>query len=166
MWPPVWQTGQLGLSLVLIVIMLLGLIATYAGATYAPVVLGQVQTRAFTWLVRLPTALFFGWITAATIVNATVWLVGRGWTGLGLGPDLWAAALLLVAAGLGVFVVRRSGELAYGGVLVWAAWGIVAAHPGATATLVGAVLASAALLLAAFRSPPPRRPAPLPRRAI
>ena len=66
---------------------------------------------AYRWLVRLPTALFFGWITAATILNTGVWLKGRGVTSLGLGAEAWATVLLLVAAGIGVFIVRRFGEV-------------------------------------------------------
>lgn len=147
LWPLAFLDGQLGLSLLLMVLMLLGLATCYVRATDAAALPGQPRPPAFDWLVRLPTALFFGWITAATFVNTALWLLRRGVSELGgLSNELWAAALLLVAAGVGAFIVRRSKEVAYGLVLIWAAWGIVAAHPGAGVTQMAAIVLTAAIL--------------------
>lgn len=53
-------------------------------------------------LVKLPIALYFGWITAATPINLTSFLIADlGWTGEAfLGPEIWSAIVLVVAAGI------------------------------------------------------------------
>jgi translocator protein len=164
-WPPIFQAEALGLSLAVIWVVLLGLVVSYLSVTRAPVVLGKPHNPAFNWLVRLPIAVFFGWVTVATILNTAVWLKGRGVTELGLSNDVWAAILLIVAASIGAFIVRRSQEVAYGLVLIWAAWGIVASHPGVGSTQTAAISLTVIILavsvwsLMASRAQPERRKA-------
>jgi len=44
--------------------------------------------------IRLPFSIYFGWITVATIANATVYLVSIGWNGFGLDPVWWTVIIL------------------------------------------------------------------------
>jgi len=51
------------------------------------------------WLVKLPLALYFGWITVATPISITTFLIeALGWTGRELWtPEIWSVLVLLVA---------------------------------------------------------------------
>jgi benzodiazapine receptor len=72
----------------------------------------------------LPFSIYLGWISVATIANAAVLLVDAGWTGGGLPPAVWTAALLLTAVALGTWFLYRNGDVAYAMVLTWAFFGI------------------------------------------
>lgn len=80
------------------------------------------------WLARLPFSVYFGWITVATIANATVFLVYLGWNGLGLSETFWVIAILLIGAAIGCWRMLRDRAIAYGLVLVWAYGAILAKH--------------------------------------
>ena len=67
---------------------------------------------------------YLGWISVATIANATALFVGFGWNGSPLEPQIWSVVLILIAFLLGVFFVGRLKEPAYGFVLSWAFFGI------------------------------------------
>jgi hypothetical protein len=113
--------------------------------------------RRFTWFVRVPTILFFGWITVATIVSISQWLVSLQWQGFGIAPSLWGGLLILVAMAIGVVLVQRYEAFTYGIVLLWAFWGIVIMNPSATPVLVSTIIATAVLgwtMFSRFRRPP------------
>jgi hypothetical protein len=77
----------------------------------------------------LPFNIYFGWITVATVANASALLVQQGFQGGVLFDGQgWAIAILIVAAIIGITTsyVRRA--LSYGLVLVWAYWGILSRH--------------------------------------
>jgi hypothetical protein len=44
------------------------------------------------WLVHGPFAMYLGWITVATIANASVVLYHIGWNGVGIAGPMWAAS--------------------------------------------------------------------------
>lgn len=121
-----------------------GLLVALALA-YREAVRAEPQTAGFAWCVRLPLAIFAAWCTVATILNACQWAVSRGWP---VGPAS-AAALIGLAALLGVAVVVQLREVAFGLVLVWAFWGIVAARPEASAVVGATAVATLALAGAA-----------------
>ncbi len=79
-------------------------------------------------LVRLPFAVYFGWITVATIANATTLFVSLGWNGFGLSEAVWAIMILAVGALIGVATLARFKSIAYGLVLIWAYAGIGIKH--------------------------------------
>ncbi|MDL2344010.1 TspO/MBR family protein [Deinococcus sp. MIMF12] len=106
----------------------------------------------------LPTSLYLGWISVATIANVTAWLVSEGVTsGLaGLGAPAWSAALVLIAAGLGAFFLVRFRDFAYAAVLLWAFYGVYAARPDVTAVVLGVAVGAVLVVLggvAAARRP-------------
>jgi hypothetical protein len=69
---------------------------------------------------------YLGWISVATIANATALCVGIGWQGSPLEPQTWSILMIFIALVLGVFFVGRLKEPAYGFVLSWAFFGIYA----------------------------------------
>jgi translocator protein len=104
--------------------------------------------------VRLPFSIYLGWITVATVANASDLLYSLGVPGTGTGPALAAVAMLLVAAALGVAMLLRHRDVAYVLVLVWAFVGItVKQWPTASVAVAAAVLAVGlvAVLLLTYR---------------
>jgi benzodiazapine receptor len=80
------------------------------------------------WFVRVPFSIYLGWITVATIANATSLLDYLNWGGWGLSGQLWAVIMLLIGAGVAtaVYITRR--DFAYMLVILWAFAGIAAKH--------------------------------------
>ena len=83
-------------------------------------------------LIRLPFSVYFGWITVATIANATALLVSLGWNGFGIPESVWAIIILAVGALIGTATLLRFSNIAYGLVLVWAYTGILIKHTTAS----------------------------------
>lgn len=78
--------------------------------------------------VRIPFGIYFGWITIATIANITTMLVSLGWHGGGISEELWMILILLVGLAIGGVTTLRNHDFAYGAVLLWAYFGILAKH--------------------------------------
>jgi hypothetical protein len=78
--------------------------------------------------IRLPFSVYFGWITVATIANATVLLVSLGWKGFGLAEETWAVIIIFVGFIIGAKTMLKNRDVAYGLVIVWAYAGILLKH--------------------------------------
>jgi len=76
------------------------------------------------WLVQLPFSVYLGWVSVATIANASILLSHLGWTGQPGGPAFWAALVIAAAVVLGLLAMSRRRDFAYAAVIVWALWGI------------------------------------------
>jgi len=81
--------------------------------------------------VRLPFSVYFGWITVATIANATTLLVDAGWNGWGISEPLWAVIIIATGLVIGLATMLRNKDIAYGLVLIWAYVGILIKHTSA-----------------------------------
>lgn len=78
--------------------------------------------------ISLPFSVYFGWITVATIANATILLVSIGWDGFGLSEPVWTVIILLVGLLIGTVTLLKNRDYAYGLVLTWAYLGILIKH--------------------------------------
>lgn len=81
--------------------------------------------------IRLPFSVYFGWITVATIANATTLLVdklGSPVNLLGISEVVWTVAILLVGLLIAVITTLKYRDIAYGLVIVWAYLGILIKH--------------------------------------
>jgi len=152
-WLFVWHYLLFALSLIVMLAFLVLLIAIY-------VTLGTGRTRAGTaqrWLVRVPFSIYLGWITVATVANATALFNYWGW-GNGLDPAsaAWAAVMLVVAAAIAVLMSLRHGDIAYVAVIVWAFAGIAVKHSEnalvATTAWVMAAIAALSLIVGVPRA--------------
>jgi hypothetical protein len=78
--------------------------------------------------IRVPFSFYLGWITVATIANATTLLVSVGWDRFGVSDEIWTA----IALGLGVLLagtyVLRYHDPAYGLAVLWGYGGILYKH--------------------------------------
>jgi hypothetical protein len=113
------------------------------------------------WLFRVPFSVYLGWITVATIANVTAFLVKADWNGFGLRPEVWAVAVIIVAALLTMAVMATRRDVAYGLVVLWALAGIVikrsadstsASHGVLVAAITCAAVVAAAIIASAVRS--------------
>jgi hypothetical protein len=146
-WLFLWHYEIFELTIVAMIALLLLLIAIY-------LILGTGRTRvsaAETWLVRLPFSIYLGWITVATIANATSLLDYLNWGGWGIGPETWTVIMLIAGAALASAMSLSRGDVAYVLVIAWAFAGIAVKHNdtwivAATAGLA-AVVAVLTLLL-------------------
>ena len=93
-WIFLWHYEVFAITIVAMIALLLLLIFTYLA-------LGIGRSSASTgetWLVRIPFSIYLGWITVATIANATSLLDYLGWSGWGIAPEVWALIMLVAGA--------------------------------------------------------------------
>ena len=128
-WIFLWHYELFTLTIFAMLILLVTLIITYlrlgTGRTQVP--------TAEKWAVRVPVSLYLGWITVATVANATSLLDFLQWDGFGLAPEIWMVimlAVVLVLTGLMIFTRR---DVAYSLVILWALVGIALKHAGVPA---------------------------------
>lgn len=143
-WLFAWHYNQFVLSLGIMLVLLLTLIYIYlamGGARGA----GSTAER---WNVRVVFGLYLGWITVATIANATSVLDFVQWGGWGISPAVWAVIMLVVGAVVGWAMSWTQRDVAYLLVLVWAFVGIALKHSDTALVANAAWVTTAAVALA------------------
>ena len=157
-WIFLWHYEVFVATLPVMLVLLGSLIALYLrlGTGRTPV------SRAETWMVRVPFSVYLGWITVATVANATQLLYFLGWNGGALGPEVWTVIMLAVAVLLAWLMAITRRDVAYLLVLVWAFIGIATKHAGTptvgSAAWIATVLVAAAVvwsIVAKFRGKAP-----------
>ncbi len=130
-WVFLWHYEQFPLTLAVMLVLLASLVGIYLR-------LGTGRTRATTaetWAVRVPFSIYLGWITVATIANASQLLFVSGWNGWGIAPITWTIIMLAAAVVVAALMALTRRDVAYLGVLVWALIGIALKHAAATPTV-------------------------------
>ena len=119
LWLVSFHFLQFGLAMVLMLALLLSLITIYLRLRRD----GAVATneRAFA---HVPFSIYLGWVTVATIANATQLLVSLNWNGFGIAQETWAAIMIAIAVVVALLMFIRQRDVAYLLVLVWAIAGI------------------------------------------
>ena len=96
------------------------------------------------WMLSGPTAIFAGWLSAASAVSTGVLIAGYGW----LSDTESAAAMLALVLGIAVTVqMRRPAMPVYGLTVIWALIGVIVANVNANLTV--AVLAASGIAVMA-----------------
>jgi len=144
-WIVFWHFEQFPLTLLVMAALLISLIATY-------VQLGIGRTRVSTverWLTHIPFSVYLGWITVATVANATQLLYMNNWDGFGISAVAWGVIMLIVGAIVAGAVIFTRRDIAYALVIVWAYVGIVVKQsPTPTiATTAGIIAALVVVML-------------------
>lgn len=121
-WIFAWHYLNIPLSMVLMLVILGCLI--YINRLIIAAELDRKE-RIF---ISLPFSVYFGWITVATIANATILLVSQDWGGFGFSEPFWTVIILLVGLLIGTVTILRNNDYAYGLVLIWAYLGILIKH--------------------------------------
>ncbi|WP_326548606.1 tryptophan-rich sensory protein [Mycolicibacterium sp. ND9-15] len=147
-WLFAWHHNRFPLSMLLMVVLLVALIVIYR------IQAGRPPTSTLErWTVHIPFRVYLGWVSVATIANATITLDDAGWSGFGLSEPAWGVIMLVVAAALGLVMSLRHHDVAFALVLIWALIGIaVRLHETTSiliASLIGAVAVGIAIPLSA-----------------
>jgi benzodiazapine receptor len=133
-WIFLWHYEYFEFTLIAMGALLLLLIAIYLRLGT-----GRTHVRgAEIWLVRVPFSIYLGWITVATVANATSVLEHLGWNGWGLSPVAWAVIMMVVAAVVASLVSITRGDVAYVAVILWAFAGIAVKHSTVLAIVITA----------------------------
>jgi translocator protein len=126
----------------LTIVMMLGLLLSLIGI-YLRLDVGRKPVSAgMRWFVHLPFSIYLGWVSVATIANASQLLEYLGWQGGGISAQVWAVIMLIVAVLLGAamaFIRKDAGFLL---VQVWAFAGIGIAQADASLVASGAWIAT------------------------
>jgi hypothetical protein len=145
-WIFLWHYQRFPLTLLVMLILLGSLIAVYLRLGIGR---SEVST-AERWAVRVPISIYLGWISVATVANATSLLDFLDWGGWGIAPDIWALIMLVIAAGIASVVIFTRRDVAYGLVFVWAYIGIAVKHMGTLTVSVPAGILAVAIAAMIF----------------
>lgn len=101
----------------------------------------------------LPFSLYLGWICVATLANLSVFQVALGWENVGLSELGWTLVKLAIAMVTCTIVVLRRGDIFFGLVIAWAAYGIMSKQV-ATPEIYSAagLVAATAIIVVAYEA--------------
>jgi hypothetical protein len=120
LWLVLWHLEWLVPSLMMMVLLLATLVRIYG--------LLEIPSRAAAtgrqWLVEAPFSLYLGWISVATIANASAVQSALYWNDLWLDATAWTLAKIALAGAIACVVSLRRHEVVFPLVVAWAAWGI------------------------------------------
>lgn len=153
---------QFGLAMVMMVVLLLLLIACYLrlGTGVTPASASEIA------FARVPFSIYLGWITVATVANATQLLVSLGIRDfLGIPEATWAAIMIVIASIVGLLMFLRHRDAAYLLVLAWAFAGIGVKQASLPAVSTPAWITTAFIAVLALIAFIPRRPRAAPQPA-
>lgn len=138
-WIYFWVQERIGFSLVIIGALFIVLFLMISRVS-------SPKNYAEYWSVKAPFGLYFGWITAAALVNIAVFL-----TSIGRPISVLTGALfILAAAAMGVLIRAKFANYLYPLAIAWAATGIAVKQSGNTWIVVASAAAVVAGLIAAM----------------
>jgi len=147
-WIFAWHYLEFPISMLFMLGLLVSLIAIYLR-------LGIGKTKVSLnerWLVDMPFSIYLGWISVATIANASVVLLDLNWDGFGLSETIWTVIVLVVGVILGLIMTLKRSEVFYTLVLIWAFIGITQNGSGdnfvATTAWAGSAILAIFLVIA------------------
>ncbi len=120
-WILLWHYQYFYTTIVVMAVLLISLLMIYTQLAHGQ---KKKQNAQFARYARLPFSVYLGWISVATIANASVVLTLANWNGFGIEPMWWSAIMIAVATVLGLLMLVREKDIAYTLVLVWAFVGI------------------------------------------
>jgi hypothetical protein len=145
-WLYVWHHDMVLLSLLIMFVILATLVTIYR-RLYAQIDLASIAEHV---ALHLPFSLYTGWVTVATIANATILQNAYGADELLLTSVSWTLLKLALAGAIAATMVIRYGDAVFVLVVAWAAYGIsVMQSPTPAVSGAAACLALLSLLLAA-----------------
>jgi hypothetical protein len=135
-WIFFWHYGFVWVSLIMMVALFITLLSIYLRLG-----IGKTQARAAEkGMVHISFSVYLGWITIATIANATAFLVDIGWNGFGLSQQFWAVLVIAVGIFIGLAMLFSRSDIYYSLVIAWAILGILLKRLADTSTGAGAVI--------------------------
>jgi len=142
-WIYFWHSDQ--------IVICLALIAALAFVLFAiNYQLRQTEGPGEYWAVKAPFSIYFGWVTAATLVNFAIMLAYLDVELTGMAGTGVAVALVLVAAALGIAMRIFLSNALYPVAIAWALTAIAVKQSGNTLVIVACALGVIACLIAAL----------------
>ena len=120
-WLIAWTNNQIFLSLLLISLQLFSLIAIHIRLHIAE----RSRESGSIICTQLPLSLYLGWITIATIANASIYLVSVNWNGAGISAVKWTVVMIAAAVVITLIMVFVRKNVSFGLVVIWALYGII-----------------------------------------
>lgn len=142
-WLYFWHQEAILVSL-LVILILLGALAVIN------VQLRKTESMSEYWLAKAPFGVYFGWVTAAAILNATIALVYLNVRVSDAATNILGAGLILIAAALGVLIRFKLTNYFYPLAIAWALTAIAVKQSGQTLIVASAAVGVIACLLAAL----------------
>jgi len=122
-WIFAWHYNQIIITIILMAGILLCLILINQ-----TIINSKLSTREKIF-VRLPFSVYFGWITVATIANATALFVSLDLNLFSvISETSWTVGIIVIGMIIGVITMIKNRDVAYGLVFVWAYSGILIKH--------------------------------------
>lgn len=140
-WIYMWHHDQIFVCLVLIVLLA-------ATLFLINVFISQPSSVGSYWLTRAPFELYFGWVTAASLVNFAVLLVSRS---VEFAPNTWTAiaiTLIGAATAMGIFIRAKFDAYIYPLAIAWALAAIGVGQSGHTYIVTASAVGTIACLIA------------------
>ena len=142
-WLYFWHEEQIVLCFVIILALALTLL-------FINFIMREPESLADRWLVKVPFELYFGWVTAATLVNFAIMLKFLRVDLSSTANTVLGVFLILLAAGLAVIVRARLAAYVYPIAIAWALTGIAVKQSGQTAIVAAAAAGVVACLIASL----------------
>jgi hypothetical protein len=154
-WIFAWHYQIVPLSLVIMLLLLGCLLAIYLRLSIGK----QGPPKSEKYLVHLPFSVYLGWITIATIANATALLVDIHWGRWGLSEEFWAVGVIIVGIAITMGVLFKRQDIFDAFVVDWALLGIlikrlavsIPAQSVIGITIIGLVLITAGVMVQLVR---------------
>ncbi|YCA44894.1 tryptophan-rich sensory protein [Bacillus sp. JZ8] len=139
LWSPVFGSGNVVLSFVIILGVLVTLIVMYTKT--------QNATKRHSWFMRLPFSIYIGWISVATIVNVFTLLKYKGVTELfSVSEYGWTIIMLLVGGLLSIYFTLKNRDIAYSLVFIWSYIAIIVQRQDMKAIVITASISIVLIL--------------------
>lgn len=121
-WLFLWHFLQIELTIVFMIVILVSLLVMYLRLNVGK----SHVSKAMRWLVHVPFSIYLGWISVATIANASALLshLDPPWAGWGISPAVWAIIMMAVTMLLAFLMAAIRQDTAYNLVVIWALVGI------------------------------------------
>lgn len=143
-WIFAWHYLEFPISMLLMLGLLVSLLAIYLRLGIGT----SKSTLNERWMVDMPFSIYLGWISVATIANASVVLLDLNWDGFGLNETIWTVIVLVVGVIIGLLMTLKRSEVFYTLVLIWAFIGIT--QNGSGDTIVSTTAWAGSAFLAIF----------------
>lgn len=138
-WLICWTNNQILLSFLLILLQLASLIIIHIRLN----IIDRNRESGSFICTQWPLSIYLGWISIATIANASILLVANNWEGAGFTPVRWTVIMIAVAVALALFMVFIRKNVSFGLVVIWALYGIILKRSDSSSELYQLLIMSA-----------------------
>ena len=143
-WIYFWHHEQIAVCFALILLLAITLFLINSALRNENAGTGQY------WVSMAPFGIYYGWVTAATLVNFAVMLVYLGVHLSGASWTLISVILILLAAGIGIWMRARHSNYLHPLAVAWALTAIAVKQSGNTPIVVACAIGVVGCLIAGF----------------